>query len=328
MSIVGVKRLVFGVDDLDVSTKFFSDLGLELAQNDAARRVFNLAEGSSVELRRADDATLPAAFLQGNGPREVIWGVDTPEALGAIKADLSRDHDVTSDANGTLHTRDDCGMAIGFEVFKRSVPSFDAAFENTPTEVRRTNRHRKWFDRARPKIILHVVFGVPDVDAGVAYYTKRLGFRLTDINRGLGMFMRCDGRHDHHNLFLLKSPATVFSHVSFTVENIDEVMAGANQMQRAGWTGGNGVGRHRVSSLAFFYVKSPAGGQAELSADGDYLTDEWKPRLWAPAYGNIHWVGQAMEGAPVAPQDMEFLDGPIPKLADTVRPGEQSGRPH
>ena len=66
-------------------------------------------------------------------------------------------------------------------------------------------------------------------------------------------------------------------------------------------------------------LQGPAGGQAELSADGDYLTDEWQPRLWAPNYGNIHWAGQVPEGAPVAGADMEPLVGPIPKLADTVR---------
>ncbi len=319
MSIIGVKRLVYGVDDIEVSTKFFRDFGLDLAHEEPARRVFSLQEGSSVELRSAEDTSLPAPFLNGNGPREVIWGVDTSDALAKIKDNLSADREVQVDANGTLHTRDDCGIAIGFEVFARNLPAFTKSLENTPTEIQRWNKHRKWFDRARPKLIFHVVFGVSDVDRGVAFYTQRLNFRLTDINRGLGMFMRCDGRNEHHNLFLLKSPTTIFSHVSFGVENIDELMAGANQVQRAGWTGGHGTGRHRVSSLAFFYVKSPAGGQAELSADGDYLTDEWQPRLWGPGYANQHWTGQTAEGAPVPPEDMEPLTGPIPKLADTIR---------
>jgi AcrR family transcriptional regulator len=55
-------------------------------------------------------------------------------------------------------------------------------------------------------VIHHVVLGTPDVDAGVAFYTKRLGFRITDVSRGLGVFMRCDGRNDYDNLFLLKTP--------------------------------------------------------------------------------------------------------------------------
>ena len=319
MSIVGVKRLIYGVDDLDLSTRFFRDFGLDLATNAPDGRVFGLAEGSSIVLCRANDPTLPAPFLQGNGPREVIWGVDTAETLAAIKADLSTDRDVSEDAGGTLHTRDDCGIAIGFEVFQRLAPTYAPSAENTPGEIQRWNRHRQWFERAKPKLIFHVVFGVPDVDAGVAFYTKRLNFRVTDISRGLGMFMRCDGRNEHHNLFLMKSPTPIFSHVSCGVENIDELMAGANQMQRAGWMGGNGVGRHRASSLAFFYVKSPAGGQAEFSADGDYLTDEWQPRLWAPAYGNHHWVGQAKDDAGLPSPDVEILTGPVPKLADTVR---------
>jgi len=318
MSLLGIKRVVFGVDNLDPSVSFFEDFGLELARREASIARFDLAEGSSIELRRSSDPALPPPFLDGNGPREIVWGVDTPESLAAIRAELSRDRTVTVDAAGGLHTSDDAGIPIGFELFARQLPVSETTPENTPSHIQRWNLHRKWYDRARPKLIFHVVFGVPNVDAAVAFYMQRLAFRLSDINRGVGVFLRCDGRHEHHNLFFLKSPKRIFSHVSFGVETVDELMAGANWMQRKNWAPTMGLGRHRVSSLVYYYLKCPAGGAAEYSADGDYLTDAWRPRLWDPQYGQFHWVGQAERDARTPQAEFAFIEGPVPKLADTV----------
>jgi hypothetical protein len=44
--------------------------------------------------------------------------------------------------------------------------------------------------------------------------------------------MRSDGRSDHHNIFWMKSEEPRFVHISFGVENLDELLAGANHMQR------------------------------------------------------------------------------------------------
>lgn len=321
MSILGIKRIVFGVDDVERAAGFFQDFGLELAHRSAPNAWFELPEGSTVELRPADDPSLPAPAFAGNGPREIVWGVNSQKSLAELERALAVDRPVAIDEHGVLHTRDDVGLAIAFDVFNRHEIKGASNEENTPSDVRRWNRHRRWYDRARPKLIFHVVFGVPDVDRGVHFYTTRLGFRVTDINRGLGIFMRCDGRHEHHNLFLLQSERPMFSHVSFGVDNIDELMAGANHMQRKGWSEGMGLGRHRVSSLAFYYVKSPAGGQAEYSADGDYLTDEWKPRVWEPRFGHIHWLGQVPKDASVAAADFEIVEGKVPTLAETKAGG-------
>ncbi|HVV94910.1 MAG TPA: VOC family protein [Hyphomicrobiales bacterium] len=318
MSILGVESLVYGVDDLDTAARFFTDFGLVAETRAADGHVFRLPEGSSIVLRRADDPALPAPFLAGNGPREVIWGVDSSAALEAIRADLVRDRDVAVDAGGTLHTRDDQGIAIGFRVFRRQMPEFAPSVENNPADVKRWNRHRNWYDEARPKIIIHVVFGIPEIDKGIDFYTERLGFRTSDVMKGVGKFLRCDGRADHHNLFFIKTPRLIFSHVAFGVDNIDELMAGADDMQRRGWASEQGLGRHRISSYLFYYMKCPAGGQAEYSADGDYLTDDWQPRLWSNAYGHIHWLAQLPDAAARAPRDMTVIEGRIPSVAETA----------
>ncbi|MGO9933675.1 MAG: VOC family protein [Steroidobacteraceae bacterium] len=321
MTLLGVQSLVYGVDDLDTCTRFYEDFGLELAERDGGMARFQLAEGSSVILRRRDDPTLPQAFLGEAGPREIIWGVDSEASLESVASDLAGDRAVRIDANGTVHCSDDSGMCIGFRLFQRQPLGVIAAQEeNNLARVVRWNRHRKWYERARPKQINHVVFGVPNIDAAVEFYTRRLNFRVTDIMRGFGMFMRCDGRNDHHNLFLFRAPRVLFSHVSFAVETIDELMVGANDMQSRGWKSDVGLGRHRISSLTFYYMGNPAGGQSEYSADSDYLTDEWKPRLWDPSFGQYHWLALPPPEVKMARQGTaEVLEGPIPKLAETVR---------
>ena len=215
-----------------------------------------------------------------------------------------------------MHTLDDQGIPIGFRVFDRKPVDSKPLMENSPGKIVRWNQHRAWYRRAQPKIMHHCVFGVPDIDKAVTFYTKRLGFRITDISRGLGVFMRCDGRNDHHNLFFLRSDAPAWHHVSFGVDSIDEVMTGADHMQRCGWTSDVGIGRHRISSTLFYYVKNPAGGQSEYSADTDYLTDDWKPRLWEPKFGNFHWVGTVPEMLKTEPEwDVRILEEPIPPFS-------------
>jgi catechol 2,3-dioxygenase-like lactoylglutathione lyase family enzyme len=316
MSVLGVESVVYGVDDLAVTIRFYEDFGLRLVSQDETGAEFDLPEGSRIVLRAADDPTLPPPFAEGPGAREVIWGVDSAASRDAIASNLGADRNVTRDAEGTLHTYDDVGIPIGFRVFARKSIPGEATVENAPGDVRRWNAHRRWYPRAQPKIIHHTVFSLPDVDAAVAFYVDRLGFRISDISRGLGVFLRADGRNDHHNLFFLKSPRLAWHHVSFGVDNIDELMTGADHMQRRGWSSDIGIGRHRISSTIFYYIRNPAGGAAEYSADTDYLTDEWQPRLWNPVFGNFHWVGTLPPVLAREPEwDVRLLEQPIPKFS-------------
>jgi hypothetical protein len=64
------------------------------------------------------------------------------------------------------------------------------------------------------------------------------------------------------------------------------LLAGANHMQRQEWASKLGLSRHRISSTIYFYIESPAGGEAEYSADTDCLDGRWQPRIWGPLFGN------------------------------------------
>ncbi|WP_321968985.1 VOC family protein [Paraburkholderia tropica] len=326
MPINGICTLVYGTDQIAKACDFFHDFGLREIGSHDGRHTFEVRDGSTVVVCEEDDPALPAAFLDTPGPREIIWGVDSQSNLDALVADLGTDRPVEIDDQGVAHTRDDAGIAIGFKVFAPHQIEQDAALgENSFPVGTRWNQPRVSFERATPGSLNHVVFGIPDVDRNVRFYTQRLGFRITDISRGVGVFMRCEGRHDHHSVLFMRLPAISFRHVSFGVQNIDEMMVGGAWMKAHGWDSKVGLGRHRVSSMLFYYFSNPAGGEAEFSADGDFLTDEWQPHVWDPVYGNLYWTarGSASTKTNMVPEAVPFQP-PFRSLNDFDLPAKDS----
>lgn len=300
MAIIGIESLIYGVDDVALCTKYFEDFGLSVLESNGHTSRFKLEEGSNVVLRHIDDPALPSTKQNGTGVREVIWGVDTQAALDGLAADLARDRTVRTDPDGTVHFLSDCGLGMALRVYdkKKVVTAPDRL--NSPGTVSRLNTHRKWLTRARPKTIQHVVFAVLDFQKSFDFFRYRLGFRMSDYQEGFGIYARCDGANNHHNIFFLNAnlpfdglDGTVrFHHANFGVVDVDEIMTGANHMERCGWDKSHlGLGRHRIDSALFYYLPCPTGGEAEYGADGDYIDDSWIPRRWKePLFGYLSFV--------------------------------------
>lgn len=300
MAILGIESLVYGVNDVGTSRRFFEDFGLVVATATDTEAKFRLPEGSSVVIRAKDDPALPPSQIEGTGVRQIIWGMDTQEALDRLATDLARDRDVRRDADGTVHFNTDFGVPMGLRLF-RKIPVVSAPEPaNAPGRTVRLNQHRRWQKRAYPKAISHVVFAVPDFERGTAFMRERLGFRLSDEQVGFGMYLRADGTINHHTFLLLNASAPLpgmdgklrFHHANFAVEDLDEIMVGANHMDRCGWEPSHfGLGRHRIDSALFYYLPCPAGGEAEYGADSDCVNDAWVPRRWTePLFAYAHFV--------------------------------------
>lgn len=310
MAITGIRRLVFLVDDLDTTSRFFADYGLTPRGATADSACFEVANGAQVLLLRRGHPDLPAGSAQtGIGVFECVWSVDSQDALDVLVADLGRDHDLTVDAQGVVHFITPFGQAIGLQVWQPRAVFGAPSPANTPGHIGRLNQPRKWLARATPKRIHHCVWTFPDVQEALDYYRDRLGFRLTDVQKGFGVYIRADGAYEHHNVFLANARAPMpgfdgtlkFHHANFEVEDIDEMMVGKNVLDRKGYrfdAESWGLGRHRLTSAAFLYLRVPElGGEMEYGADCDCVDDSWKVRVWDGAFGTLifmhdlpHWL--------------------------------------
>jgi len=313
MAITGIRRLVFCVDDLDTAHRFFTDYGLYPIERDGTSALFETMDRGEVRLLRRGHVELPQGTEQtGLGVFECIWAVDTQRALERLCGNLDRDHELTTDADGTVHFVTPFGQAIGLQAWQPRAVFGAPSPSNTVGHIGRLNQPRKWIDRAVPKRIHHCVWTFPDVQEALEYYRNRLGFRVTDMQKGFGVYMRADGAYEHHNVFLANAHAGMpnfdgtlrFHHCNFELEDIDEVMVAKNFLDRKGWrNNGWGLGRHRLTSAAFLYTDTVAflGGEMEYGADCDCVDDSWKPRVWDGPFGTaifMHELPVWMAGYP------------------------------
>jgi catechol 2,3-dioxygenase-like lactoylglutathione lyase family enzyme len=299
MAILGIESVVYGVEDVALCMRFWDDYGLVRIDGPAGGGVWKLPSGSRIIVRGIDDPDLPPAYFPGSGVRECILGVDTAENLERLVAGLVVDREVRRDADGTAHFIDPDGNPFGLRVWaKRPVMSRPDPV-NAPDAIVRLNQHRKWRMRATPKTINHIVYFSDNYVESYEFYRDRLGFRMSDHSKANGIFARADGTYEHHTLFWLTTqhPGTKgkrgYAHIAFGVEDIDEIMVGANYMQDKGWSNARpfaaSLNRHRISSAMYYYFPCPAGGDAEYHADTDYLDDGWIPRVWGMAFGGTMW---------------------------------------
>ncbi|MFT4046788.1 MAG: VOC family protein [Solimonas sp.] len=302
MSILGIESVIYGVDDLPLCTRFWDDYGLTRLAADGRESVFEVASGSRIVVRLADDPRLPPAYFDGPGVRETIFGVDTAESLETLVAGLKTDREVRRDADGTAHFFTDDGTPLGLRVWaKRPVVSQPDPV-NAPGLIRRLNQQRKWRLRARPKTINHIVYLADDYVASFEFFRDRLGFRLSDHSKANGIFARADGTHEHHTTFWVTTQhkglrgKRGYAHIAFGLEDIDELMLGANYMEDHGWSPSrpfaSRLNRHRISSAIYYYFPCPCGGDAEYHVDTDYLDDNWIPRVWEIKFGATLWSSE------------------------------------
>ncbi|MBM3600174.1 MAG: glyoxalase [Alphaproteobacteria bacterium] len=279
MTILGIDRITYGVDDLAACKRFFLDWGLKLVHEAPDGLDFESLNGCQVWIRPQDDPGLPAAFEKGPTLREVVWGVESKADLDQVARAAPN---VQSSADG-LRGADPNGLGIAFRVTQKRAIDIRGVPTNTWDKAARVDAASTFYARAEPVEVGHIVCFTDKLAATSDFY-QRIGFRMSDFYPGRGHFLRCAPAGGHHDLFLLQLPTAQrgLNHVAFTVRDIHEVFGGGLHISRCGWETQVGPGRHPISSAYFWYVKCPAGGLVEYFADEDVLTENWQPREWQP----------------------------------------------
>ena len=339
----GVETVIYGVEDVDLCVRYFVDFGLPLVEHAAGQSAtFELEEGSTVIIRPLAETIVPGQKLVGSGVQRTIWGVPDQKQFDRVVAKLRKSTTIDIAEDGTAYFLDCDGIGAGIRVYNKKQIWGAPDPVNSYANINRINTHRKWRLKANPKTIQHVVFQVPDPQASWEWYRDNLDFRLSDVQEGFGVFARAPGTNDHHSMYWLKADLpfpgvdgkTRFNHVNYGVEDLDEVMVGANYMERKGWQKSIwGLGRHRIASSVFMYLPCPAGGDAEYGADSDVLDDSWVPRTWNARFGTMSFMHNLQPWIfDEAPWEVAYAEGatparpvkPHPQQADHVNPASQA----
>ncbi|HTP38985.1 MAG TPA: VOC family protein [Steroidobacteraceae bacterium] len=288
MRIIGPDYAVFGVEDLDACKQYMRDYGLIEAESSASGGIYRALDNTYIEIRKHSDKGLPPAMSPSPNVRETVYGVETKADLEAIGAELSRDRDVTSSADGTLRSQDDSGFHIGFRVARRVPINAAPLGVNCPGQPpqRGPNIIASYHDAVIvPRTFSHIVYFVPDVQKAERFYIDRLKFRLVDRFTNAGPFLRPAANQEHHTLFLIQARPGSTGHHAIGCNHFTFHVSGANEMFQAGWHFARkgyksfwGPGRHILGSNYFWYFNSPFGCAVEYDADMDLHDDSWVPR--------------------------------------------------
>ena len=281
MNIIGPDYLVFGVDDVPACQQMLKDYGAIVKDESASGGTYVAMDGTGVILKHKDDPSLPPAVAPAPNARETIYGVADPETLEAIRVELMKDREVT-EVDGVLHSTDDDGYPIGFQVTIRHAIDLPHYGVNVPGQApgRAINEIAAIEDQEiRPLSLSHVVFFTIDKVKAEKFYAERLGFRTVDVFTNLGPFMRPAGTQDHHTLFLIQAPKLGLQHFTFHFAGANEILKAGFELVNKGYSSMWGPGRHVLGSNYFWYFNSPFGGLLELDADMDLHDDDWEPRF-------------------------------------------------
>lgn len=232
----------------------------------------------SEELRlRFDDRPYRIIVAPGTEDRvrAVGWQVGDGEALEQIEKRLrSAQIDVQSASEaeafrrgvgGLLRLRDPSGN--GLEIFHS--PLLANTRFVSPVGVERFVTGDLGFG--------HVVLPAEAFEETAAFYTRLLGFRLSDRMRlganeeGAGgmrlQFYHCNPRH--HSLALMEAPSPVgLVHFMIEVPTLDEVGYALDRCRRAEVPLSATLGRHTNDRMISFYMKTPSGFDVEFGCGG------------------------------------------------------------
>ena len=305
MSLHGLTSITLGVPDVEAARGYYAEFGLLPSQHsvDGTRDTFATVDGGE----QLNIVAAPRRRLL-----EICIGADHPDDLDRIAANLLALDAEVNRTGEQLQVRDPhSGLQVTVRVAPRivsSAPEQEPA--NAPGRPDRANGRAPAVERSsrvRPRRLGHVVVGSRDQEASQQFFTRGLGFKVSDHIKGLASFLRCST--DHHNLLVQQAPLNFLHHTAWEVDDVDEVGRGAHAMledhpERHVW----GLGRHHIGSNFFWYLKDPAGNFSEYYADLDCILDDqlWKPSVVEGARGLYNW-GPPPPPSFIQPDDLAAL---------------------
>ena len=266
------------VPDLDRAETFFNDFGLVTAAR-TQDRLYLRGTGPDrylVIAHRGERRLLALAFSAAHGD-------DLQKAALIPDASAIRE---TGDMGGgrmvTLADPDGNSIEIVHGVARAEpIPLETQHFNSASGRDRRRNAIvRPARGPSHVMRIGHAVIRTPNVRRLSTWYQNVLGLLpsddvpLPDGSDLLMSFLRLDHGEayvDHHAFQVLKGEPNQLHHLSFEVQDIDDLNMGHHALREAGYTHMWGMGRHHQGSQIFDYWLDPFGTMYEHWTDTDML---------------------------------------------------------
>lgn len=300
MGLHGLGSMTLGVPKVDDARHFYREFGLTETKD----ATFASSDGGEqLHLVHRPYRQLVAVSI----------AVDHSDDIARIQAAAAaHDAPVVEHGNGTISlTEPVTGLRLDVAIRGRvsSLPETSPLMNGPGSVVRDAERAPAIFNEgpASPRRLGHVLYTTPNFDASMSFLTDVVGFKLSDSSPGVIAFLRCST--DHHNIGLIASPAPMFHHSSWQVNDLDEIGRGAQHLleedpDRSVW----GLGRHFLGSNLFWYFRDPAGNYAEYFADLDQISEdaEWLAREWTGPKALYAW-GPPLPPDFVRPRDTDEI---------------------
>lgn len=148
----------------------------------------------------------------------------------------------------------------------------------------------------RPIKFQHTTIGTGDVARTVEFYTKIVGFRISDqLQDGNFCWLRSD--KDHHTLAVVfTGKGGDIDHYSYDLAEWEDFKAWCDRLTELDVPVAWGPGRHGPGNNLFVFFDDPAGNHIELSAEMEKFYDDlvtYVPRRWEPTPVSVNlWGGQ------------------------------------
>ena len=277
------------VPDMKLAETFYGEFGLDLE-----------GRGNRIDVHTSGHGHRWGTIIEGPRKRlsHLSFGVFEDD-FPRFKERLSRlgvtllDPPKGFESNGLwFHSPD--GLLMELRVAEKSSPNEKSTFVMSSAPVgTQGSPSRSEAPRIKPRRLAHVLIFTADVPAGIAFYERVFGLRLSDRSGDGIAFMHGIHGSDHHLIAFAKAQGPGLHHLSWDVGSVNDIGLGAMHMADKGYTAGWGLGRHVLGSNYFHYIRDPWGSYAEYSADIDYIpvNCDWRAEdnaahdsfyLWGP----------------------------------------------
>ncbi|GAB5897699.1 VOC family protein [Mycolicibacterium mageritense] len=299
MALHRLDSITVGVPDVAAASVFYEDFGLTPSSDGW----FSTVEGGN-QLRLVAS---PSRRLV-----EACFATDDVDDIGRIHSRLAQRGFAAAIDGAGLLTADPATQTTIRVVARTRLQQqrYDAPAVNGPGRADRINARAAGIlvqAPVRPRRLGHFVLGTTDFEHSRQFFVDGLGFKVSDIVKDVGVFLRCST--DHHNVLIQRSPVPFLHHSSWQVDDVDAIGRGAMAVldghpERHMW----GLGRHYAGSNFFWYFRDPAGNYAEYHSDMDSIPEDaiWSPEVLEGALGLYRW-GPPPPPSFITPEDLADL---------------------